>query len=119
MTSMNDSEQGWVSSACTLPSAKQPLRVAEFDRFFAQSIRSVARASATRLDVVIARTAEKMGRDLAQRETECCSFFRFDFQRAGEDVLMRISVPQKHMKVLDALQARVDSIATGRDGEIP
>ena len=40
----------WVApEACTLPTAQQPLRVAEFDDLFANSVTWVDRPDATRL----------------------------------------------------------------------
>ncbi|MFG1754168.1 hypothetical protein [Streptosporangium sandarakinum] len=40
---------GWTPSACTLPTAEQPLRVAEFDALFIDAVRGVARPEPTRL----------------------------------------------------------------------
>ncbi|MEV4838269.1 hypothetical protein AB0K05_27425 [Nonomuraea sp. NPDC049486] len=40
-------DQAWVPSACTLPTAEQPLRVAEFDALFADAVRAVARPDRT------------------------------------------------------------------------
>lgn len=93
--------------ACTLPTVEQPMRVAEFDDFFARDVRAVRRVSATELSFVVAAAAEATGRDLAARETECCSFFTFDFVAADEkSVVMRVQVPASQVPVLDALQAR-------------
>ncbi|MEV6153769.1 hypothetical protein AB0L53_25835 [Nonomuraea sp. NPDC052129] len=36
--------QQWVPSECTLPTAEQPLRVAEFDALFAEVVRAVSSA---------------------------------------------------------------------------
>ena len=55
--------------------------------------------------------SEATARDLAMRETYCCSFFRFDFENAPEGLLMRVGVPTDHIDVLDALQARIASVA--------
>ena len=92
-----------------MPTEEQPLRVAEFDDFFARGVRAARRVSATQLDFVVAAAAaaEATGRDLAARETECCSFFTFDFVAADkESVVMRVRVPASQVPVLDALQAR-------------
>ncbi len=50
-------------------------------------------------------------RDLSGRETQCCSFFSFAVS-ASEPGLLRldIEVPAGHVAVLDALQARTDSV---------
>ena len=71
----------WVPEACTLPTAEQPLRIAEFDRLFATAWRQerLATAVAWPLD-----PAEELAvRDLTARETECCSFFTFSSRRVG------------------------------------
>src|SRR5690606_9500009 len=39
----------WAPSACTLPTVERPLRVSEFDAFFAGAVRRVARPERTRL----------------------------------------------------------------------
>ena len=98
----------WAPDACTLPTEERPLRVAEFDDLFAFVVRA-ERREPQRLDVVLRRIVEAHARDLARRESECCSFFTFDFEPAGTDVVMHIAVPPEHVAVLDALQARVAS----------
>src|ERR1700742_3529867 len=67
----------WVLPSCSLPTAEQPLRVADFDRLFRESLRRFTRTSATRLVLVLAAEAEMAARGLAERETACCSFFEF------------------------------------------
>jgi len=101
-------EDDWAPDSCTLPTAQRPLRVAEFDNLFAH-VMSMQRPESTRLDLVIVRDAEAGARELARRESECCSFFTFEFERAGDDVVMHIRVPVQHVEVLDAIQARVGS----------
>jgi hypothetical protein len=94
----------WAPDACTLPTSERPLRVAEFEEFFAAVLQST-RPQPTRLDLVVPRAAETTGRDLADRESECCSFFTFEFEPTGDDVVMHISVPPNQVDVLDALEA--------------
>src|SRR5437762_141208 len=98
--------EDWVPTACTLPTVEQPLRLAKFDEVFRAAVRRSTRTGTTRLDLVILRESEATARDLAERETSCCSFFRFDFDfDSGEDgLMMRIGVPESHVDVLDALQ---------------
>lgn len=96
----------WARDACTLPTAERPLRVAEFDDLFTFVVR-VKRRAPERLDVVLRRIVEGPAHDLARRESECCSFFTFDFENVGDDVVMHIAVPTEHVAVLDALEARV------------
>jgi hypothetical protein len=95
----------WAPDACTLPTAQRPLRVAAFDDLFT-AVRRWQRPQPTRLDLVLPRAVEAAGRDLARRESECCSFFTFEFESVGDDVVMHIAVPPEHVGVLDALQAR-------------
>jgi len=102
----------WAPDACTLPTAQRPLRVAEFDDVFTAARRS-QRPAPTRLDLVLPRAVESAARDLARRESECCSFFTFEFESLGDDlgddVVMHIAVPPEHVGVLDALEARTES----------
>ncbi len=99
-------DDDWAPDACTLPTPERPVRVAEFDDLFAR-VGRMQRPEPTRLDLVIVRDAEAGARDLAARESECCSFFSFEFETAGDDVVMRIGVPPAQVDVLDAIQSRV------------
>ena len=98
----------WAPDACTLPTSERPLRVAEFDDLFAFVVRS-DRPKRLRLDVVLRRIVEDAARDLARRESACCSFFTFEFDTMGDDVVMRIGVPPTQVDVLDALEARISA----------
>jgi hypothetical protein len=62
------------TDACTLPTAERPLRLAEFDELFATSARSVTRdAEGVRIHLVGAAGLRDRVRDLAERETACCT----------------------------------------------
>ena len=98
----------WAPDACTLPTSERPLRVAEFDDLFAHVVR-MQRSEPTRLDLVIDRDAQAGARDLADRESKCCSFFTFEFEQAGDDVVMHVAVPPERSDVLDTLEARVSA----------
>ena len=98
--------EDWAPDACTLPTSDRPLRVAEFDDLFAFVVRT-ERREPQRLDVVLRRIVEAPARDLARRESECCSFFTFEFEPAGNEVMMHIAVPPERVAVLDALEARI------------
>jgi hypothetical protein len=107
---------------CTLPTAAQPLRVAEFDALFAASLRAVERpAGATpRARLILAGEADLSVRvqRLADAETACCSFFTFtlapqaaDPSGDGDDttlVALDIEVPPTRADVLAALVQRAD-----------
>lgn len=103
----------WVHDACTLPTAEQPLRVAEFDDLLASAVTSVRRIDPTRVDLVLdpqpeiaARTAE-----LAARETVCCSFFEFVLSIREAELVLQIRVPDSYADVLDEFAVRAEGAA--------
>jgi len=103
----------WVPEACKLPTAERPLRSAEFDDLFVASAQATQRLSTGHLRVELAGASdvESSVRDLARRETECCSFFTFSVTtpRPGR-VRLDIEVPQAYAHVLDALEARATAV---------
>ncbi|MGW4639502.1 hypothetical protein ACWEN6_13290 [Sphaerisporangium sp. NPDC004334] len=107
-------DQVWVPSACTLPTAEQPLRVAEFDALFAETLQAVRRESSTRLGLELRFAPEHAGRaaELAARENGCCSFFTFTVTVAAGGLTLAVAVPAEHAPVLDALQARAEAAIT-------
>jgi hypothetical protein len=107
-------DDGWVPEACTLPTVDQPLRVAEFDSLFCAGVQHADRRSPTRLDLVLSVDADATARDLADKETRCCSFFTFDFEPDGDVVVMHVGVPETQVAVLDALENRVSVARTVR-----
>ncbi|WP_280218469.1 hypothetical protein [Nocardia neocaledoniensis] len=103
----------WVPDACTLPTVQQPIRIAEFDRFFTDSTHGLRRAGPTRLELLVDPAAEPLARDLAARELSCCSFFTFDFAQAGEHLVMGLAVPSAYIGVLDAFATRAQTAIGG------
>ncbi|MFI7707471.1 hypothetical protein [Nonomuraea sp. NPDC049480] len=101
-------DQEWVPSACTLPSADQPLRVAEFDALFADAVQAVVRPEPTRLRLELVFSPEHAARaaELAARENGCCSFFVFTLTIADGSLVLEVAVPAEHVEVLDALTGR-------------
>ncbi|MEV3981209.1 hypothetical protein [Nonomuraea sp. NPDC049758] len=110
---------GWTPSACTLPTAQRPLRVAEFDELFARSVRSVRRPAPDRLELDLAPDGpDGPGADasgvaaraagLAARENACCSFFTFTLTVGGQGLTLAATVPPRHTGVLNALQTRAE-----------
>ena len=108
------------ADTCALPTADQPLRVAEFDDLFATALRAVERpAAAGRARLILAGgddLAERVQR-LADAETACCSFFTFtltplatvDMDTADRILLaLDIEVPVARADVLAALIQRAD-----------
>ncbi|GAA1817342.1 hypothetical protein [Agromyces neolithicus] len=93
----------WAPASCTLPTVERPLREQEFSELFAMALRRVRRVNATRADLILDPTGETVARDLAARETSCCSFFTFDFAPDEDSVTMTVTVPAPHAPVLEAL----------------
>lgn len=95
----------WVSPHCTLPTAQQPLREAEFDEVLARTVRRSERRGPGRLRLELQPGREVAARvaDLVARETECCSFFTFSLTATGGELTLDIGVPDAHVDVLDAL----------------
>ncbi|SCK39144.1 hypothetical protein H181DRAFT_03335 [Streptomyces sp. WMMB 714] len=117
-------EPGWVPEACTLPTEERPLRLAEWDGLFATQVAAPSRPVPSRVRLRLPGGAESASRvrELAERESDCCSFFEFGVTADGPsgDVLLTISVDQAHEGVLNALAARAAEAAAhqGR-GERP
>ncbi|GAA3124103.1 hypothetical protein JOF29_008662 [Kribbella aluminosa] len=94
----------WIPEACTLPTAEQPLRVAEFDQLFADHLRHADRVDAHTLVLTLAPAARTPTADLIARESGCCSFFTFTLTGA---TTLRITVPPAYTAVLDGLTDRL------------
>ncbi|QIS02239.1 hypothetical protein F5X71_07840 [Nocardia brasiliensis] len=105
------SARSWAPvDGCTLPTAAQPLREAEFAALFAAAVRTVQRCSPTLLRLGLAAAAERTARELAARESGCCSFFTFTFTpRDSETVWLNIEVPASRVDVLDGLAAQASA----------
>ncbi|MET7334731.1 hypothetical protein [Nonomuraea sp. NPDC005650] len=102
---------GWAPSACTLPTAERPLRVAEFDALFADAVHTAVRPERTRLRLGLGFSPDHAARaaELAARENCCCSFFTFTLTIADGTLALEVAVPPEHVDVLDALQARASA----------
>lgn len=113
MTEPNLAGPDWAPDACTLPTAEQPLRQAEFDALFTAPVAGGERLAPRHLRITLTGGADVADavRDLADRETQCCSFFTFTVGRPAESVVrLDIEVPAGHIEVLDALEARAAAI---------
>lgn len=107
-------ELDWTPDACTLPTAEQPLRLAEFDALFAANLDSAELTAPTRARLVLTGgpgLAEKV-RDLAERESSCCSFFVFTTTATEVGLELDIEVPGAHESVLAALVKRAEAAKT-------
>jgi hypothetical protein len=107
---MTSDDQAWVPQACTLPTAEQPLRLAEFDDLFATALRGQQRISPTELRWRLDGAAEIRARDLTARESSCCSFFAFTVEPDAGAVNVGVRVPPAHVDVLDALAERAAAL---------
>jgi hypothetical protein len=107
-----------VPDACTLPTAERPLRLAEFDELFASAVRHVETVSPTHARMRMTGTAELAAtvRDLAARETECCSFFTFAVTSEAADgaaLTLEVTVPAAYTDVLASLTKRARTVSAG------
>lgn len=100
----------WVPQACTLPTAEQPVRVAEFDSLFAATVRPPERPTPTRLRLFLAGPdAAALAEDLIEREASCCSFFSFALRASTRECELDVQVPESQVEVLDAMQVRAEA----------
>ncbi|GAA1784436.1 hypothetical protein [Agromyces lapidis] len=93
----------WAPDACTLPTIDRPLREREFSGLFRTSLRAASIPTPTRAELVLDADSEPAARELAGRETSCCSFFEFGFVPEGDTLTMMIEVPASRADVLAAL----------------
>lgn len=100
------------TDACTLPTADRPLRLAEFDELFAMSVHQAEFVgNVVRLQLSGDEGLEERVRDLAARESSCCSFFDFRVTGTHEHLTLDISVPPEHADLLDDLAARAHRLS--------
>jgi hypothetical protein len=98
---------------CTLRPDERPVRQAEFDTLFAAALRAVDRVDAGHLRLILDPRFENIARDLTGRETECCSFFSFGFERFADELQLNIRVPASQVGTLEALARRADASLEG------
>ena len=97
----------WVPAACTLPTADQPLREAEFDDLFAHDVLSVEESpESVRLELRPEPEVAARAAGLAARETSCCSFFTFELSIAEGRTEQMVSAGPLHAPVLAGLAQR-------------
>ena len=109
-----------IPDACTLPTVEQPVRMAEWDRLFADVV-AVSRDGERRGRLTFAAVPglEPHLRDLSGRETACCSFFEFTVER-GRDadgrrtLTLGVEVPASRADVLDAWVTWAEDVRRGR-----
>lgn len=94
---------GWAPESCTLPTEQRPVREAEFDALFAGALQTVGRPAPGRLRLALDPAWEGVARQLAERESRCCSFFTFTFSRDDGKLYMDVAVPADQEPVLAAM----------------
>jgi hypothetical protein len=109
-------ELAWVPDSCTLPSSERPLRAAEFDDLFAAAGSGLERLDPTHVRLYLRGESdlEARVRDLASRESSCCSFFTFDVSASPIGVTLDVRVDAAHVPVIDAMARRYKERARGR-----
>jgi hypothetical protein len=107
-----------VPDACTLPTAEQPVRLAEFDDLFATAVHGVQTLGQTHARMRLTGPAGLADtvRDLTARETACCSFFTFTVTPEpvadGEALTLDVRVPTGYADVLASLAERASAVST-------
>ena len=115
MTANLLADDGWVPTACTLPSIERPLRLQEFDDLFAEDLVGVVRDSPTQTSLDLRGGPEVAARAaaLAAKEIGCCSFFTFNLSIGDGTLCLAVSTSPTHGDVLAALSDRAESHAGG------
>ena len=91
--------------ACTLPTAEQPLRVDELRALFAQALEDVDVRGPHHVVFRLRPDAAGSARDLAARESACCTFFTFDVRERPGGVDVDVRVPAAYREVLAGMVA--------------
>jgi hypothetical protein len=93
---------------CTLSTAGQLTRAAEFNQLFAEMVVRAERPAPAQLRLELRRepSAARQAAELAVAETDCCSFFTFTLTAAADRLLLDIAVPDAHLPALAALASR-------------
>jgi len=102
----------WVpAEACTLPTADQPLRLAEFDDLFSEALHAAERHSPTWLQLRLSDGEDVVNRarDLTAREVDCCDFFDFSIRRDAHQTVLDVRVPAARAVVLDGLAEQANA----------
>lgn len=109
-----DVDVDWCApAACSLSSAEQPARVAEWDAIFGNGVRSVRPVDGgLRLDLVPGIGRASRVADLADLEAQCCRFFRFDLVIADDTLALTVRADPRHQPVVEALGARALAVSS-------
>ncbi|WP_028934126.1 hypothetical protein [Pseudonocardia spinosispora] len=91
-----------IPTSCTLPTAERPIRAAEFEALLPRAV-DVRRDGPCHVRLTFAGGDAVAVRDLAARETACCSFFEFVVSVETGRVLLDVTVPASRVEVLDGI----------------
>jgi len=95
--------------ACTLPTVARPLRIAELDALFATALHRLERIDARHLRLTLTGEGglEETARDLAARESQCCSFVTFTGSTPQGRGLVTVPGPStRHLHQLKTVTTR-------------
>ncbi len=100
------------TTACTLPTVERPLRLAEFDDLFRETVVAVDRdgLSATLALRGVTGLRDRVV-DLTNRESQCCSFFEFSVVGDDDGITLGIAVPAARVEILVALTERAAELS--------
>jgi hypothetical protein len=106
-------ELDWCApEACSLPLADQPARVAEWDALFTDAVCGVSPIEGgVRLVVDRAVTTPAEVADLADRESQCCSFLGFTVAVGDGTLTLDVMADADRADVVAALAGRARSLS--------
>ena len=109
---MNVNVDWCAPEACSLPLADQPGRVAEWDTLFADAVCDVSPIEGgVRVVVDRAVASPAAVADLADRESQCCSFFEFAVVVGDRSLRLDVTSDSGHAEGVEALAARAVALS--------
>lgn len=112
---MNVTQDWCAPEACSLSSADQPARVAEWDVLFDGGVRAVTPVKdGVRLELAPVAGRASVVADLADREARCCEFLRFEVAIGAEMLALTVRADPSHSSVVEALAARAAARSSAR-----
>jgi hypothetical protein len=98
-----------VPIACILATGDAAERVSEWREALANSVTSLARPTARRVELRLVHDPGRIGMvvDLASREKACCDFFDFTIEIDARGATLIVAVPDEAVAVLDEFASMV------------
>jgi hypothetical protein len=113
---------GCVPAGCTLPAQRQPARLARWGELFAATLVGATRAGPASMAFTLAASTgpdlagvdavASAARELARRESSCCSFFTFTVTVVGTAVLVEVGVTESRVDAMDWFGALAEPAAS-------